>query len=188
MNQTVNYQLLKAQKRVKDIKGFYAHLFATFLILPFLIFVNLYTYPQFHWFWFAIGGWAVGLIIHAMNVFFIARITVKEDWQTNKMKTIMNQEEILPENYLNEIYYVAAKKQVKEIKGFYGHLVASLVAVPIIIYVNLTFVPGFHFFWLALTGIVISLLLHWFGVYGFEVFGLGKNWEKQKVKEIIQKI
>ncbi len=185
-DQSINYRILKAQKRVEEIKGFYSHLVSTFLILPFIVFVNLYTFPDYHWFWFAVGGWAVGLVIHAVNVFFISRISMGEDWKNKKMKSYMKEEEILPEQYLKEIYYMEAKKKVKEIKGFYAHLFVSLVAIPIIIYVNLTYVPEFKFFWLAVGGITISIAMHWLGIYGFEALGLGRSWEREKIKQFIQ--
>ena len=91
------------------------------------------------------------------------------------------------EDFSNEKHYVNAKKRIKEIKGFYAHLFVTLAAIPIIVFVNLKFVPGFHFFWLAIGGIAISIALHWFGLFGFEFLGLGRDWEERKMKEILKK-
>jgi len=185
-NYTVDQQLY-AQKRVKKIKGFYSHLAATFVVLPFIIFVNLYTFPQFHWFWFAVIGWGVGLLIHTSCFFIDARFRVKEDWTTRRVNQIMESSGSENEDFSNEKHYVNAKKRIKEIKGFYAHLFVTLAAIPIIVFVNLKFVPGFHFFWLAIGGIAISIVLHWFGLYGFEFLGLGRDWEERKMKEILKK-
>lgn len=84
-------------------------------------------------------------------------------------------------NYLEEQEYINAKKKVQDIKGFYIHLVVMVFVLPIIITVNLMFVPGFHFFWLAAMGMLLSVVIHWFSVFGF-----GKNWEENKIKQIIK--
>lgn len=51
------HRYLKAQKRVKEIKGFYTHLAVYCFVTPVIIFVNLKFVPQFHWFWFSVLGW-----------------------------------------------------------------------------------------------------------------------------------
>ena len=74
----LHHQLnLKAQKQIKDIKGFYTHFIASFLILPFLVFINLQTVPQFHWFWYAIVAWCIGLAVHWINVFAFSKMSFK---------------------------------------------------------------------------------------------------------------
>ncbi len=188
----IHYHLnLIAQKQIKDIKGFYTHFFATFLILPFIIFINLQTVPQFHWFWYAIVAWFIGLIIHWINVFAFSKMGFKSEWKERKINEIVSsnvlKEAVLDEEYLQEKYYLKAKKEAAEIKGFYVHLIVNVFAFPIILFVNLKFVPGFHFFWFALGGMLIALFFHWLGVFGFEVLGLGKKWEERKTAEILKK-
>jgi hypothetical protein len=187
----IKYHLnLIAEKQVQDIKGFYTHFFATFLILPFLIFINLQTVPQFHWFWYAIVAWCIGLIIHWISVFAFSKMGLKEEWKEKRIKKIINSDhnqDIKDEDYLQEKYYLKAKKQAEEIKGFYIHLMVNIFSFPLILFVNLKFVPDFHFFWFALGGMLIALFFHWLGVFGFEVLGLGKQWEEKKRNEIIQK-
>ena len=183
---------LKAQQKVKDIKGFYTHFIASFFILPFLIFINLQTVPQFHWFWYAIGAWCLGLIIHWINVFAFSKMDFKKEWKDKKIKEIIGNndvnEGVEDSKYIQEHYYLKAKKQTEEIKGFYIHLIVNLFSFPLIVFVNFKFVPGFHFFWFALGGMIIALFFHWLGVFGFEFLGLGKNWEERKIKEIINNI
>lgn len=89
-------------------------------------------------------------------------------------------------NFTQEQQYLKARKKAKEIKGFYVHLIVNIFCIPIIVTVNLMFVPGFHFFWLAIGGILISIIIHWLIVFGFDKFNLGKEWEEKKIKELIQ--
>ncbi|MGN7865612.1 2TM domain-containing protein [Chryseobacterium sp.] len=77
----------KAQKRVKEIKDFYTNLISYCIVIPFLIFINLYTGSRSHWFWFPALGWGIGLASHAFQVFGIG-----ESWQEKKIREIMNKE------------------------------------------------------------------------------------------------
>jgi len=182
---------LKAQKRVKDIRGFYTHLAATVFVLPFLIFINFTLVPQYHWFWFAIVGWGIGLFFHWLNVFGLTGFSYREDWERKKIKELMG-DHYLPEmakdssNYVDEHYYMNAKKKMKNIKGFYSFLVICIFTIPLIIYVNLTFVPGFYFFWFAVVGMLFALFMMWLDIYGFDKVGLGKKWERRKIEEIMK--
>ncbi|WP_439131266.1 2TM domain-containing protein [Polaribacter sp.] len=186
----IEHQLhLKAAQKIKDIKGFYTHCIASFLILPFLVFINLQTVPQFHWFWYAIMAWCIGLLIHWVNVFAFSKMDMKQAWKDKKVKNIVGNVDpnITDDNnkYIQEQYYLKAKKQAEEIKGFYVHLIVYVFSFPLIVFVNLKFVPGFHFFWFALGGMLIALFFHWLGVFGFEVLGLGKKWEDRKMKQFM---
>lgn len=89
-------------------------------------------------------------------------------------------------NYLQEQEYIKAKNKVKEIKAFYMHLVVMIFSLPIIITVNLMFVPHFHFFWLAALGMLLSVVIHWLQVFGFSKLGLGNDWEENKIKQIMK--
>ena len=186
--QSINHSInLKVKKRIKDIKGFYTHLFSTFLIIPFLIFINLKTVPQFHWFWFAIIAWCIGLTIHWINVYGLSNNNFKEKWKQNQLKELVGLNNQNETQYIQEQYFLIAKKQTKEIKGFYIHFFITLISSAIIIFINLQFMPSFHFFWFAVGGMFIAIFLHWFGVFGFDVFGMGKSWEENKIKELINK-
>lgn len=82
----------KAKKRVEDIKGFYHNLLSYVIVIPFLIFINLYTSPHYHWFWFPLFGWGVGLTIHGFTVFGYNAIFGR-DWEERKIKEFMEEEE-----------------------------------------------------------------------------------------------
>ena len=85
----------------------------------------------------------------------------------------------------DEIKYQRAKKKANQIRGFYYHVGCYCVVIPCIIFVNLTFVPEFHWFWFSILGWGTGLLMH-----GIEVFGLnplmGKNWEERKLQQFIE--
>ncbi|PCH75646.1 MAG: hypothetical protein COB98_08600 [Flavobacteriaceae bacterium] len=93
--------------------------------------------------------------------------------------------------FTEEEQYIRAKKKVKEIKGFYIHF-AVYLAVNGFIFIshfmsegNFSFIwewesYGTWFFW------GIGLFFHGFGVFGMD-FLLGKQWEENKIKEIMNR-
>jgi hypothetical protein len=82
---------IRAVERVEEIKGFYSSLIAYCIVIPFLIYINLKYVPQFHWFWFPIMGWGIGLLFQAFKAFaynpFLGR-----DWEERKIKEYMNED------------------------------------------------------------------------------------------------
>lgn len=83
---------LKAQKRVKDIKGFYIHLFVTVFIISIIVSANLIFSPSFHWFWFATIGLLAGLIIHWIVVFGVKILGFDKSWEDKKIKEFIEKE------------------------------------------------------------------------------------------------
>ena len=90
-------------------------------------------------------------------------------------------------NYTEEQRYRKAEKRVKEMKGFYVHLLIYCLIIPIIIFINLKFVPHFHWFWFSVLGWGFGLTMHWLGVFGFRLLGFGNDWEERKIKELMDK-
>ena len=88
-NNQERYQ--RAQKRVKDIKGFYSHLTVYCFVIPFIIFINLKFSPQFHWFWFSTLGWGLGLFFHWVKVFGLNALGLGKNWEERKIKEFMNE-------------------------------------------------------------------------------------------------
>lgn len=84
-NESLAYE--KASKRVKELKGFYGNLISYCTVIPFLIFVNLYTSPKSIWFWWPMLGWGIGLASHAMQVFGIGK-----NWEENQIQKILDKE------------------------------------------------------------------------------------------------
>ena len=89
-------------------------------------------------------------------------------------------------NFKKEQAYIKAKKKVKDIKGFYIHLVIIFFSLPIIILTNLMFVPGFHYFWFSVFGWGLAIFFHGISVFGLKSLGFTKDWEENKIKEIME--
>ena len=89
--------------------------------------------------------------------------------------------------FSKEQQYINAQKRVKEIKGFYSHLIVMMFLLPFIIFINLKFTPSYHWFWSALFGNLLGLFFHWLKVLGLESIGFGKAWEQKKIEEYIKK-
>lgn len=89
---TEEQRYLRAKEKVKKIKGFYANLITYCLVIPIIIYINLRFVPEFHWFWFSVFGWGMGLCFHAMDTFsynpFLSR-----DWESKKIKEFMEDDE-----------------------------------------------------------------------------------------------
>lgn len=78
---------LKAHRRVKEIKEFYSNLISYCIVMPFIIFINYYTYWGFQWFWFPLFGWGLGVVIHGFTVFGYGT-----SWEEKKIREIMEKE------------------------------------------------------------------------------------------------
>lgn len=85
-------------------------------------------------------------------------------------------------NYNENGAYYRAKKRVEELRGFYGNLISYCCVIPILIFVNLTYMPQFHWFWFSAGGWGFGLVMH-----AFKVFGYSSNWEERKIQEILSK-
>jgi hypothetical protein len=80
--------------------------------------------------------------------------------------------------------YQRAKKQVEEIKGFYGHLISFVLVMVVLLFINLRYSPQYLWFFWPLLGWGIGLLFHGMKVFNYTPF-LGKNWEERKLKEFM---
>ena len=99
--------------------------------------------------------------------------------------------------FREEREYIAAKKKVKKIKGFYIHF---LVYVLVNIFISGVIVFGLtrgddRTFFNAITnfGVYatwvfwgIGVFFHWIGVFEVVSF-IGKDWEDKKIKELMEK-
>lgn len=80
--------------------------------------------------------------------------------------------------------YQKAKKQVQEIKGFYSHLLAYILVMIVLIYINLKYSPEYLWFLWSMLGWGIGLFFHAVKVFSWFPF-LGKDWEQKKMKQFI---
>ena len=94
-------------------------------------------------------------------------------------------------NYREHLKYRSAKKRVKDIKGFYVHLLVYLL-INIAIVAVAAYQDGdwraLDDFWTYSTAFFwgIGVFAHWFGVFGPNVF-FGKDWEERKIQEIMER-
>lgn len=82
--------------------------------------------------------------------------------------------------------YKRVRRRVKELKGFYSHLIVYLVVNIFLAVINFIVSPDrLWFYWVAFgwgIGVIINAVSV-FGVGGF----FGHEWEEKKIKELIEK-
>jgi hypothetical protein len=92
---------------------------------------------------------------------------------------------LIMEQYNQEFErYQRAKKQVEEIKGFYGHLISFVLVMVGLLFINLRYSPQYLWFFWPLLGWGIGLLFHGMKAFNYTPF-LGKKWEEKKLKEFM---
>jgi hypothetical protein len=62
----------RAKSRVEAKIGFFIHLAIYVVVNVLLIIINLNTDPEYLWFKWPLIGWGVGVIFHAVGVFFLS--------------------------------------------------------------------------------------------------------------------
>jgi sensor histidine kinase YesM len=78
--------------------------------------------------------------------------------------------------------YIRARKRVDKLKEFYGSLVAYVIVIPFLIFINLNTFRGVHWFWFPLLGWGVGLAFQAYEVYGKDKY-FGKSWEDRKMQE-----
>lgn len=86
-----NSSYLKAVERVEKMKEFYQNLVTYLIFIPVFIFINLRFSPQFHWFYFPIIGWGIGVLFHGLDAYNYS-IFLGRDWEEKKIKELMNKD------------------------------------------------------------------------------------------------
>ena len=89
MNEDDKYK--KAHRRVKEIKGFYSHLFVYFVVNIFLAVLNFITSPEHLWFYWVAFGWGIGVIMNAVAVFGLGGF-LGHEWEEKKIKEMMDKD------------------------------------------------------------------------------------------------
>ncbi|MGB6151925.1 MAG: 2TM domain-containing protein [Pricia sp.] len=86
--------------------------------------------------------------------------------------------------YIMDKRYEKAKERVEEIKGFYGNLMAYLIVIPILAYINL---KGTSFLWFIFPalGWGFGLTMHGMKAFGYNPLW-GKRWEEKKMREFME--
>ena len=92
----------------------------------------------------------------------------------------------MKKQFSEEQKFIRAKKRVTDIKEFYQHLLAYCLVIPFLIFINKMTVPSFNWFWFPMFGWGIGLFFHGWSVFGGNML-FGKEWEKRKIKEMMDK-
>ncbi|HSQ46732.1 MAG TPA: 2TM domain-containing protein [Lutibacter sp.] len=111
------------------------------------------------------------VLVEKTNENFIVKLPLL----TQKTKT-MKTETIESNKYLRAV------ERVHDIKEFYGSLISYCIVIPILIFINLRYMPHFQWFWFPMFGWGIGLVFHGFKAFSYNPF-LGKDWEERKIKE-----
>ena len=80
----------KALRRVRRMKGFYAHLVSYILVNLLLFLINIMTSPDLLWFYWPLFGWGLGVALHAIVVFGLGSM-FGPDWEEKKMREFMDE-------------------------------------------------------------------------------------------------
>ncbi len=103
-------QFAKAQKRVKKIKSFYKNLITWAVFSVFFIVLNIMGGSSFPWAIFPIGGWGIGVIIQALEVFGIPGYG--KDWEKRILEDEMRKIEL--EDSLKQRYIELSAREKTE--------------------------------------------------------------------------
>lgn len=85
---------------------------------------------------------------------------------------------------INEYRYKRAKERVEEIKSFYSNVLAYVVVISFLAWINYR-TTDFLWFIFPAAGWGFGVLMHGLGTFGYLPF-LGKGWEERKIKELIE--
>lgn len=78
--------------------------------------------------------------------------------------------------------YFKAKKQVRDIKDFYGNLISYCFVIPLLAWINYQTTWEFKWFIFPMIGWGLGVVLQ-----AFSVFGYGRTWEERKISELMEK-
>ena len=136
-------------------------------------------------------GTKVGLknIIDRYNLITLKKVTVEKEAEkfTVKLPLLTQKTSIMKtSDNLESSKYLRAVERVEEIKGFYSSLIAFCIVIPFLIYINLEYVPQFHWFWFPIMGWGIGLVFQAFKAFAYNPF-LGRGWEERKIQEYMNK-
>lgn len=95
-------QLLKAEKKVKEIKGFYFHLFLYLVINLTWVFVLLFSNEMSSYYQYGFWGmgygqiamalfWGIAVLLHGLLVYG-KKVSFTKKWENRKIQELLNKE------------------------------------------------------------------------------------------------
>lgn len=133
------------------------------------------------------GGSGVGLqnIISRYAILTEKPVIVDSD-EANflvKIPILTKEISLIKNKKYNEVdSYLKAKKQVKDIKDFYGNLISYCFVIPLLAFINYQTSWQFKWFIFPMIGWGLGVALQ-----AFTVFGYGRTWEERKINELMKK-
>lgn len=200
-----SHELLKAKRKVRQIRTFYQSLIFYLIFIGMLSALNYYLNQwEYPWFLWATFGWGIGLCVQALKVFEWENYFGKS-WEQKKLKQLLEnpiQKKSRHNRFSEKSYpqqqsraYLDAKRKVEILKGFYSHIFFFIVINFLIIYffskVNAAGAIDFSYWGNYLTLFLWGIGLVFHGLYVLFVYkfknGRLKRWEQKKLKEILEK-
>lgn len=94
MQQTVQTTPTETQEQealeyVRDIKAFYNHLIVFAVMAVVLSIFNLVVTPGYFWAKWAMFGWGIGVLLHAVNTFELVNV-LSPDWERRQVEKRLN--------------------------------------------------------------------------------------------------
>lgn len=81
-----------AQKKVKELRGFYEHLTVYVLCNPIVIVVNYMVSPEYLWWIWSVMGWGIAIVLHGLKAFEFPPFFNKK-WEAKKIQELLEKED-----------------------------------------------------------------------------------------------
>ncbi len=120
------------------------------------------------------------VIINKTASLFIVKIPMLTK-QISSMKTY----EQTQASYIEDKRYIKAKERVQAIKGFYGNLMAYVIVIPFLAFLNYR-TTDFPWVIFPILGWGFGVLAHGMEAFGYSPF-TGKKWEERKIREFMER-
>lgn len=88
-------------------------------------------------------------------------------------------------NTKSDSAYLRARKRLDNLKDFYGSLIAYVIIIPFLAFINYRTYWDVQWFWFPAIGWGIGLSFQAFEVFGKDKY-FGRSWEEKKLKEFMQ--
>lgn len=132
------------------------------------------------------NGTKIGLknIIDRYHLITLKKVVVEKTTENFivKLPLLTQKTKTMKTETIESNKYLRAVERVHDIKEFYGSLISYCIVIPILIFINLNYMPQFKWFWFPMFGWGIGLVFHGFKAFSYNPF-LGKDWEERKIKE-----
>ena len=83
--QNISLEEASAIEYVRDLEGFYGHLFSYVIVMSGLFVFNFLTTPEHFWVIWPAFGWGIGIVSHALSVFEIFNF-LGPDWEKKQIE------------------------------------------------------------------------------------------------------